>query len=68
MTTPPTYHLRELGQEAQMMSRNCRNERMAMVTQYVALGCMIIMAGIAAGQVLKEAFGPSETKGRGRAR
>ena len=29
-----------------MMSRNCNNERMAMILQYVALGSMIIMAGV----------------------
>ena len=40
-----------------MMSRNCSNERMAMILQYVALGSMIIMAGVAASQVLKDAFG-----------
>ncbi len=68
MTHPPTYHLHELGPQAQMMSKNCSNERLAMVMQYVALGCMIVMTGIAAGQVLKEAFGPSDARGRGRER
>jgi hypothetical protein len=32
---------------------------MAMVLQYVALGSMIVMTGIAAGQMLRETFGPS---------
>ena len=49
---PPTYQLRELGTQAQSMSRNCNSERMAMTMQYVAIGCMIIMAGVAASQVL----------------
>ena len=53
MTVPPTYHLNELGPQAQMMSRNCNNERVAMILQYVALGSMIIMTGLAASQVLK---------------
>jgi hypothetical protein len=57
---PPTYQLRELGTQAQSMSRNCNNERMAMTMQYVAIGCMIIMAGVAASQVLKDAFGSSD--------
>ena len=44
-----TYYLRELGPQAQMMSKNCKNERMAMIMQYVAIGSMIIMAGICRG-------------------
>ena len=42
------------------MSRNCNNDRMAMILQYVAIGSMIIMAGAAASQVLKDAFGPPD--------
>ena len=45
MTVPPTYHLNDLGPQAQAMSRNCNNERLAMILQYVALGSMIIMTG-----------------------
>ena len=67
MTVPPTYYLHELGPQAQMMSKNCGNERLAMVMQYVALGSMIIMAGVAASHVLKDVFGPSD-RGRGRSR
>ena len=38
-----------LGPQAQQMARNCNNEKMAMVFQYVAIGSMIIMglAGVA---------------------
>ena len=57
MSMPPTYHLNDLGPQAQMMSKNCGNERMAMILQYVALGSMIVMAGAAASQVLRQAFG-----------
>ena len=57
MTMPPTFHLHDLGPQAQMMSKNANNERVAMLLQYVAVGSMIIMAGVAAGHVLKEAFG-----------
>jgi len=60
MAVPPTYHLHELGPQAQLMSRNCNNDRLAMVLQYVAIGSMIIMAGVAASQVLKDVFGSSE--------
>jgi hypothetical protein len=67
MTTPPTYYLRDLGSEAQTMAKNCNNERLAMTLQYVAIGSMIIMAGVAATQLLKETFGSSD-RDRGRSR
>jgi ABC-type enterobactin transport system permease subunit len=51
------------------MARSCDNERMAMIMQYVAIGSMIIMAGAAASQVLRDAFGsPDQPRGRGRSR
>ena len=37
-SVPPTYYLRDLGPEAQAMSKNCKNERMAMILQCVAIG------------------------------
>jgi hypothetical protein len=39
------------------MSKNAGNERMAMILQYVAVGSMIVMAGVAASHVLRQAFG-----------
>jgi len=69
MSMSPTYHLQDLGTQAQSMSRNCGNERMAMIMQYVAIGSMIIMAGVAASQVLRDAFGPTDhPRGSGRSR
>ena len=59
MTYPPTYNLHDLGPQAQMMSKNCNNERMAMVLQSVAIGSMIVMAGVAATHLLREVFGSS---------
>ena len=67
MTVPPTYNLHELGPQAQMLSRNCNNERLAMVMQYVAVGSMIVMAGVALSQVWKDAFGSGD-RGQGRSR
>ena len=67
MSVPPTYFFHDLGPQAQMMSKNCGNERIALVLQYVALGSMIIMAGAAASQVLRDAFGPIDPE-RGRSR
>ena len=69
MTYPPTYNLGDLGPQAQMMSNNCKNERMAMVLQSVAIGSMIVMAGVAASQLLREVFGsPGSGHGHGRSR
>ena len=65
MSMPPTIHFNDLAPQAQMMSKNCNNERMAMVMQYVAVGSMIVMAGVAASQLLREAFG-SPDRGRSR--
>jgi hypothetical protein len=69
MTYPPTYNLCDLGPQAQMMSKNCTNERMAMVLQSVAIGSMIVMAGVAATHLLREVFGsPGSGHGQGRSR
>jgi hypothetical protein len=57
MSVPPTYHLNDLGPQAQMMARNCDNQRLAMILQSVALGSMIIMTGVAAAQILRDCFG-----------
>jgi len=50
-----------------MMSQNCKSERMAMILQSVAIGCMVVMAGAAASQVLRDVFG-SPGRGRDRSR
>ena len=65
MTVPPIYNLRDLGPQAQQMSESCKNERLAMILQYVAIGSMVIMAGAAASQVLREAFGSHDHHRRG---
>ena len=31
MTVPPIYNLHELGPQAQMMAKNCNNDRLAMI-------------------------------------
>ena len=50
-----------------MMSKNCKNDRMAMILQSVAIGSMIIMAGVAASQLLRDAFGsPDRDRRRSR--
>jgi hypothetical protein len=67
MTIPPTYNLHELGPQAQMLSRNCNNERLAMILQYVAVGSMIVMAGVALSHAAREAL-RSRDSGQGRSR
>lgn len=66
MTVPPTYYLHELGPQAQAMSRNCCNDRMAMILQYVAIGSMVVMAGLAVTQAWKDTFGNDRGQGRSR--
>jgi hypothetical protein len=58
MTVPPFYHVSTLGNQAQMLSRNCDNNRIAMILQYVAVGSMIVMTGISVSQAWKDAFSP----------
>jgi tRNA A37 threonylcarbamoyltransferase TsaD len=67
MSMPPTHFLNDLGPQAQAMAKDCKNERMAMILQSVAIGSMIIMTGVAATQLLREAFG-SRDHDRGRSR
>jgi hypothetical protein len=69
MTAPPTHFLQDLGPKAEMLSKKCGNERLAMILQYVALGSMIVMTGLAASQSLKEALGSLDRdRGHGRPR
>jgi len=65
-TPPPTYHLHDLGPQAQTMAKHCTNERLAMTLQMVAVGSMIVMAGAAAAHLLKSTFGRTEHHGRSR--
>ena len=68
MTVPPTYYLHELGPQAQAMSRNCGSERLAVILQSVAIGSMIVMAGVAVSQAWKDVFGSRQDHGQGRSR
>ena len=60
MSKPARYFLHDLGPQAQILARNCNDARMAMILQYVAVGSIIVMTGIAASQLLRDAFGPSD--------
>jgi hypothetical protein len=66
MTLPPIYDFRDLGLQAQMMAKNCQNERLAITLQYVAIGSMIIMTGTAAAHPMNELFGHTERHSRSR--
>ena len=66
MTVPPIYNLHDLGPQAQQMANNCKNERLAMTLQYVAIGSMIIMATATAAHIFKDLFRSSERDGRSR--
>ncbi len=58
--TVPIYNLQDIGAHAQGMARDCKNERLAMILQTVAIGSMIIMAGSAAAHLMKDLFGHTE--------
>ncbi|MFO0884826.1 MAG: hypothetical protein U0894_11680 [Pirellulales bacterium] len=65
MSMPPTVPFQALGNHAQFMSRECGNERLAMILQYVALGSFIAMTGFTASKILKDAFdSPDKPRGR----
>ena len=56
MSIPPTVPFQALGNQAQFMSRQCGNDRLAMILQYVALGSFIAMTGFTASKILKDMF------------
>jgi hypothetical protein len=67
MSMPPIYQLQDLGNQAQSMARNCGNDRMAMIMQYVAVGSMIMMTGFMGAELLREIFDrTSDHRGRSR--
>ena len=66
MSQVPIHHLQDLGLHAQGMARECKNERLAMIMQAVAIGSMIIMTGAAAAHILKDLFGHSGRQDRSR--
>jgi hypothetical protein len=66
MTVPP-FHPGNLGsqaQHAQDMANKCKNERLAMTLQCVAIGSMIVMAAASAAHVIKDLFRSTEHRGR----
>jgi hypothetical protein len=67
MSMPPIVPFQALGNQAQFMSRQCGNERLAMILQYIALGSFIAMTGYTANKVLRDVFGSADQdRGRGR--
>lgn len=63
MSMPPTHDLRDLGHDAQRMAKDCKNERLAMTLQTVAVGSMLIMSVAAAVHLIKELFRKREPHG-----
>ena len=69
MTMPSNFLFRFLGFQGRSMSRNCKDERMAMLLKNVAIGSLIIVTGITANQVLDELFGrPDDSRNQARSR
>jgi hypothetical protein len=46
------------------MAKDCKNERLAMTMQFVALGSMIVMAGAAGVHLMREMFSHTEHHGK----
>lgn len=57
MSAPPTFMLHALRALTRTMSKNCQDDRMAMILKNVALGSLILTTGFAANRVLKELGG-----------
>ena len=67
MALPPIYHHPGLGpqaQQAQDMANKCKNERLAMTLQCVAIGSMIVMAAASAAHIIKDLFRNTERHDR----
>ena len=67
MTLPPIHNPHNLGtqaQQAQDMANRCKNERLAITLQCVAIGSMIVMAAASAAHVIKDLFRSNERHGR----
>jgi hypothetical protein len=58
MSMPPTYFFHHLGRQAQMMTKSCHDERLAVLLKYVGVGSVILFTGLEANQVLNEVFAP----------
>jgi hypothetical protein len=69
MTLPPIHNPHNLGaqaQQAQEMAKNCKNERLAITLQCVAIGSMIVMAAASTAHLIKDLFRHSERHDRSR--
>jgi hypothetical protein len=62
--TVPILPLKDLGPQAQQMAKNCKDERLAMTLQCVAIGSMIVMAAATTVHLFKDLFRHSEHRGR----
>lgn len=61
MPIAPTYLFHVLSSQTRMMSRDCEDERFAIILKNVALGSLILMTAFAGKQILKDL---SERPGR----
>src|SRR5947209_15705101 len=53
----PTTNPVHVANMANAMSQTCKNEKLAMTLQYVAIGSMVVMGLAAATHMLKDMFG-----------
>lgn len=60
----PLNSLKDIGPQAQKMAKECRNERMELTLQCVAIGSMIVMAAATAVHLVRDLFGRPDHHGR----
>jgi len=54
---PPHSHFSGMGTQAQIMSRNCKDAKLAAAFQYVAIGSMVIMGIAGLAHLIKDIGG-----------
>jgi len=67
MTVTSTHFLNDLGPQAQLLSKKSNNKHLGMILHFGVLGSMVLMARVAASQVLVDPSGSSD-RDRGRSR
>lgn len=53
----PSHNPEHVAHMANSMSQHCKNEKLAMTLQYVAIGSMVCMALASAVHLVKDLFG-----------
>jgi hypothetical protein len=55
--TPHIHSPFNVAEKAERMARDCKNEKLAMTLQYVAIGSMVLMGLAGAAHLIKDVMG-----------